>query len=289
MVSRTPRTLLLLAYGFIVLWVVIAMLPFLWTLLGSFRVAPDFFSLDWLNVVTGEFTKKNTGSVLTTENYHRVWIEEEFWRNAINTVVVTGSVVVISLTFGVMGGYALARSRARYAFWILIGALMFRAMPHIALIAGYLYPFFQLGVWGYLPTTIIVLVAINQPFTIWMMRSFFLNVPTELDESALVDGSTRIQAFWHVIMPVMWPGVITTGLFSFLLAYNDFTVTVSLLTSENFTMVPKLNSFLGTNMYEGPRKNAIAAVVSTTAPLFLLVMFFQRQLVSGLTQGAVKG
>ena len=136
MVSRVPRTLLLLAYGFIVLWVVIAMLPFLWTLLGSFRVAPDFFSLDWLNVVTGEFTKKNTGSVLTTENYHRVWIEEEFWRNAINTVVVTVSVVVISLTFGVMGGYALARSRARYAFWILIGALMFRDMPHSALIEG---------------------------------------------------------------------------------------------------------------------------------------------------------
>jgi multiple sugar transport system permease protein len=90
-------------------------------------------------------------------------------------------------------------------------------------------------------------------------------------------------------MPVMWPGVVTTGLFSFLLAYNDFTVTVSLLSGENFTMVPKLNSFLGTVMYEGSRMNAVAAVVSATAPLFFLVMFFQRQLVAGLTQAAVKG
>ena len=289
MVNKTPRALLVLTYGFVIVWVILSTFPFLWTLLGSFKVTSDFFGLDWMNVVTGEFTKKQTGGALTGENYQRLWVDQQFWRNALNTLIVTVSVVVISLTFGVLGGYALARSRARYAFWILIVALVFRAMPHITLIAGYLYPFFEFGVWGYLPTAIIVLVAINQPFTIWMMRSFFLNVPTELDESALVDGCTRIKAFWHVIMPVMWPGVVTTGLFSFLLAYNDFTVTVSLLSGENFTMVPKLNSFLGTVMYEGSRMNAVAAVVSATAPLFFLVMFFQRQLVTGLTQAAVKG
>ena len=87
----------------------------------------------------------------------------------------------------------------------------------------------------------------------------------------------------------MWPGVITTGLFSFLLAYNDFAVTAMLLSSDNQTMVPKIASFLGTTMQQGKVMYAVAAVVSATVPLFLLVLFFQRQIVSGLTAGAVKG
>ena len=99
----------------------------------------------------------------------------------------------------------------------------------------------------------------------------------------------RFQAFRNVIIPVMWPGVITTGLFSFLLAYNDFALTSLLLTHENQTMVPKIASFLGTTQVEGNIMYAVAAVVSATAPLFVLVMFFQRQIVSGLITGAVKG
>ena len=92
-----------------------------------------------------------------------------------------------------------------------------------------------------------------------------------------------------MIIPVMWPGVITAGLFSFLLAYNDFAITAMLLSQENQTMVPKINSFMGTTQTEGNVMFAVAAVVSAIIPLFILVMFFQRQLVSGLTAGAVKG
>ena len=149
--------------------------------------------------------------------------------------------------------------------------------------------FFEWNLWGILPTTIIVLVAINQPFTLWMLHSFFQNIPKDLDESAKVDGCTQFQAFRYVIIPVMWPGVITTGLFSFLLAYNDFAVTSMLLSDENRTMVPKIAAFLGTTYTEGNVMFAVAAVVSATAPLFILVMFFQSRIVSGLTAGAVKG
>ena len=91
-----------------------------------------------------------------------------------------------------------------------------------------------------------MLVAINQPFTLWLLYSFFKTVPKELDESALIDGCSYFQAFRHIIMPVMWPGVITAGLFSLMLAYNDFTVTALLLNQENHTMVPKIQSYLGT-------------------------------------------
>jgi ABC-type glycerol-3-phosphate transport system permease component len=288
--QRRPAGLAALSTAFIVLWLMLAAFPFVWTVWGSFKIEADFFSReDWQNALFGVRTIQMTGSPFTLDGYEGAWVREEFWRAVLNTAIVTVSVVLISLTFGTLGGYALARSGFRYTFWILMAALVFRAMPHITLVSGYLLPFFQLNIWGYLPTAIIVLVAINQPFTLWMLHSFFLSIPKDLDESAMVDGCTRFQAFRMVIIPVMWPGVITTGLFSFLLAYNDFAVTAMLLSQGNQTMVPKIASFLGTTQAEGRVMYAVAAVVSATVPLFLLVLFFQRQIVGGLTAGAVKG
>ena len=293
MASKSQRAsvgLRLLSNGFIIVWVILAAFPFFWTLWGSFKVGLDFFSIaDWTNALTGAQTLDVYGQPFTGVGYEGAWVKEEFWRSVINTGIVCLFVVCTSLTIGTLGGYALSRSGFRYTFWLLIIALIFRAMPPITLVAGYLLPFFEWNVWGILPTTIIVLVAINQPFTLWMLHSFFQNIPKELDESAKVDGCTQFQAFRHVIIPVMWPGVITTGLFSFLLAYNDFAVTSMLLSEDNRTMVPKIAAFLGTTYTEGNVMFAVAAVVSATAPLFILVMFFQRQIVSGLTQGAVKG
>ena len=287
---KRPSLLSIAAMAFLAMWLAVAAVPFLWTLWGSFKVQADFFSkLDWQNALYGVFTLAETGGYFTGNGYEGAWIKEEFWRSSVNTLIMTFSVVAISLTLGTLGGYALSRSGYRYAFWILIVALIFRAMPHITLVSGYLLPFFQLNLYGHLGTTIVVMVAINQPFTLWMLHSFFQNIPKDLDESAMVDGCTRFQAFRYVIIPVMWPGVITTGLFSFLLAYNDFALTGLLLSQENQTMVPKIASFLGSAQEEGNVMYAVSAVVSATAPLFILVMFFQRQIVSGLTAGAVKG
>ena len=279
-----------LSIAFVILWVLVASFPFLWTVWGSFKVQGDFFSkADWTNAIYGIFTTRETGSPFTLDGYYGAWIQEEFWRNVLNTSVIVFFTVVISLTFGTLGGYALARSGFRYAFWILMAALVFRAMPHITLVSGYMLPFFEWNIWGLKGTAVIVLVAINQPFTLWMLHSFFLNIPKDMDESAMVDGCTRFQAFRHVIVPVMWPGVITTGLFSFLLAYNDYAVTSMLLSKPNETMVPAVASFLGSVQVQGNIMFAVAAVVSATAPLFVLILFFQRQIVSGLTAGAVKG
>jgi len=288
--EQRSTTLTVFSYSVVLIWLFVAAFPFIWTLWGSFKVEGDFFSkADWRNAWTGVRTIIETGGSFTGQGYDGAWVQEEFWRSVMNTTIVVVSVVIVSLTFGTLGAYALSRSNYRYTFWLLIAALIFRAMPPITLVSGYLLPFFEWNVWGYLPTAAIVLVAINQPFTLWMLHSFFENIPKELDESAMVDGCTRFQAFRHVIIPVMWPGVITTGLFSFLLAYNDFAVTAMLLSKENQTMIPKIASFLGTTQTEGNVMFAVAAVVSATAPLFILVMFFQRQIVSGLTAGAVKG
>ena len=263
-----------------------------------FGVLPPVLSA--INGVLGPLGRPVIG--LTAEHYEAVWVVHDFYRNFLNSLWVTSGVVIVSLTVGTLAGYGLARSGSSLAFWILVVALIFRALPHSVLVAGYL-PFFinsaailepVLGdaaptLYGQPLAVIAVLVSINQPFTIWMLRSFFQNIPAELDEAARVDGCTHFQAFRWVIMPVMWPGVITTGLFSFLLAYNDFLVTSLLLDASNQTMVPAIASFFNRETTTTDQVEAVAAAVSITAPLFLLVMVFQRQIVSGLTAGAVKG
>ena len=253
-----------------------------------------------LNSFTGPLGTPIIG--LTTEHYYAVWFENEFTRNFANSMIVTAGVVTVSLTVGTLAGYGLARSGSNLAFWLLILALIFRALPHSVLVAGYLPWFINSAeilrpIFGEISPTlygqpwavIAVLVAINQPFTIWMLRSFFHNIPQELDEAARVDGCSHFQAFRRVIMPVMWPGVITTGLFSFLLGYNDFLVTALLLDAQNQTMVPAIVGYFNRETTTTDQVEAVAAAVWIIAPLFLLVMVFQRQIVSGLTAGAVKG
>ncbi len=257
-------------------------------------------ALNILNPLLGPLGRDVLG--LTTEHYETVWIDRGFTNNFKNSLIVTTGVVTVSLTVGTLAGYGLARSGSTLAFWLLIVALIFRALPHSVLVAGYLPVFINSAEWlspilgenaptlyGKPFAVIAVLVAINQPFTIWMLRSFFQNIPAELDEAARVDGCNHFQAFRRVIMPVMWPGVITTGLFSFLLAYNDFLVTSLLLDAQNQTMVPAIVGMFNRETTTTDQVVAVAAAVSIIAPLFFLVMIFQRQIVSGLTAGAVKG
>ena len=225
----------------------------------------------------------------TSQHYEAVWVENEFYKQFLNTIIVTSGVVTISLTVGTLAGYGLARTNSMMAFWLLIAALVFRALPHSVLVTGYLEPFINYGLYGKRTAVIILLVAINQPFTIWMLRSFFMNIPQDLDEAAQIDGCNPFQAFWKVIMPLMWPGVITTGLFSFLLAYNDYLVASLLLDGQSQTMVPAIIQYFNMETKMTDLVEAIAAAASITAPLFLLVMFFQKQIISGLTTGAVKG
>ncbi|GAA6160824.1 hypothetical protein NBRC116589_29980 [Ruegeria sp. HU-ET01832] len=279
-------------------WVVGVLVALIAFLLVFFVVLPAVLNV--LNPLFGPLGRDVLG--MTTEHYKTVWVDRGFSNNFKNSLIVTAGVVTVSLTVGTLAGYGLARSGSTLAFWILLIALIFRALPHSVLVAGYLPVFINSAEWlapilgenaptlyGKPFAVIAVLVAINQPFTIWMLRSFFQNIPAELDEAARVDGCNHFQAFRRVIMPVMWPGVITTGLFSFLLAYNDFLVTSLLLDAQNQTMVPAIAGMFNRETTTTDQVVAVAAAVSIIAPLFFLVMIFQRQIVSGLTAGAVKG
>lgn len=276
MKRRTP-TLTLLLHAGLLAWTLVACLPIVWTAVISLRQYVDAFSIPvrWL-------------APLTFENYTRLWFEQGFHRNFLNTAIVTAGTVTISLTVGCLAGYALARYRGGLGFWLLLVALVFRSLPHSTLLPSFYVMFDALGIRNEYLTLIVVLVAINQPFTIWMLRAFFVNIPQELDEAAMVDGCTRFQAFRRVIIPVMWPGVITTGLFSFLLAYNDFLLSSSLVNADKLTMPAAIANAINAES-EAFLMQGVAGAVSITIPLVILVLIFQKQIVSGLTQGAVKG
>ena len=278
MKRRRPIWLAALTGTGLWVWVFIAVFPFFWMFLISFREPVHAFS-----------SPPTLFAPMTLENFRHIWVEDKFWRFGINTVIVTLATVAVSLTIGCLAGYALARYRGSLGFWLLVTALVFRALPHVVLLTAYKPTFFQLGIWSRYETLIMVLVAVNQPFTIWMLRAFFISIPKDLDEAAMTDGCSRWQAFRLVIVPVMWPGVITAGLFAFLLAYNDFLIASQLMNGEMTTMTAALGNYMGQNRSMDRLMHGIAGAVSVVVPIMILIYLFQKQIVAGMTAGAVKG
>lgn len=211
----------------------------------------------------------------------------DFYDYFLNTIIVTASTLAISLFIGCMGGYALARYSGKAGVVILILALIFRALPPMARVLPYYYLGQISGLYDTLILLVIALIATNQPFTIWMLRSFFMTIPKALEEAAMIDGLNRFQAFFIIILPVVWPGVITTGLFTLLLAYNEFLLP-RILTQTNWTVPVAISGFTS-GEDAAYRTIAAAASFSIAIPIIIVVIFFQKYLISGMTSGAVKG
>ena len=211
----------------------------------------------------------------------------EFYDYFLNSVIVTVGTVAISISIGCLAGYGLARYAGIAGVVILFAALAFRALPRMAFILPYYYFAQVTGLYDTYALLIITFVAINQPFTIWMLRSFFMEVPREIEEAAMIDGCNRLTGFLRVIVPISWPGIITTSLFTLLLAYNEFLL-ARLLTSSLWTLPVGISRFTsGEDIRLITLSNASA--VSITLPIVVLIIFFQRNLVKGLAGGAVKG
>ncbi len=212
---------------------------------------------------------------------------ERFYRYFLNTIIVTAGTICISISIGCLAGYALSRYAGLAGVIILVAALGFRSLPGLSYILPYWWFGQRSGLYDTHILLIITLVAINQPFTIWMLRSFFMNIPKEIEESAMVDGANRLTAFTSVIIPIMWPGIISTALFTLLLAYSDFLL-VRILTQSNWTLTVAISKYAG-GEDPGHITLAAAAAVSAAIPIIIVVFIFQGQLVKGLTSGAVKG
>jgi multiple sugar transport system permease protein len=211
----------------------------------------------------------------------------EFYGYFLNSVIVTVCTLAVSLTIGCLGGYGLARYTGILGVVILVAALGFRALPRMAFVLPYYYLGQMSGLYDTQLLLILTLVAVNQPFTIWMLRSFFMEVPREIEEAAMMDGAGRLQSFLRVIVPITWPGIITTGLFTLLLAYNEFLL-ARILTQSKWTLPVAIAQYTSG---EDASHLAIAAAgsVSITLPIIFVIIVFQKYLIKGLASGAVKG
>ncbi len=224
-------------------------------------------------------------------NLEYVFDNGDFVRAIANSAIVSVGTVLVALTFGSFAAYALGRMKFRgrsATLYIILAMTMF---PSIAIL-GSLYQMIRwANLYNTIPALIITYLTFTLPFTVWVLANFFRAMPGELEESALVDGSTPFQAFYKILLPLALPGLVTTGLLAFIAAWNEFLFALTFTTQDYQarTVQPAIASFSGNTQYDEPWGSIMAASVVVTIPLVLLVLVFQRRILGGLTAGAVKG
>ena len=212
----------------------------------------------------------------------------EFYDYFVNTMIVAIGTVIISIGIASLSGYALSRYLGIAGVILIILALAFRSLPRMAFGLPYFWMGQISGLYDSNFLVIIALAAVNQPFAIYMLRSFFKDIPKEIEEAAMVDGASRFEAFIKVIVPIMWPGIITTSLFTLVLVYHEFLL-VRILTLKNWTLAVAMQQYLGGISDSGSLPLKSAAAVSAALPLLVVILFYQKHLIKGITAGSVKG
>jgi len=250
--------------------------PLIWAVLTSLKDPRDAFTIP--PTIIFEPTLK----------YHiEVWTENDFVFYLMNSLIISAGTVFISVPAGSLAAYALSRIPRRSAGPILSALFTIRMFPHMLLAI----PFFVMGTFLNMidtyPLLILALVAINQPFTIWLMHCFFLEIPRDLDEAAAIDGCSNWQAFRIVILPLARPGMTVAALFSLLLSYNEFLFALILTGTDTKTLPVAIASFGGEDISSWSL--SAAGAIGIMLPIVLVMLLLQRHLVRGLTAGAVKG
>lgn len=252
--------------------------PFLWMLVTSLK-GPQELALQYPTLIPRH---PDPG------NYARVLVRAGFGRYFLNSALVAVATTLISVALAALAGYAFARFRLPGGKALLLGILATQMFPGI-LLAIPLYGLLRdLRLLDSLPGLVLVYTTFALPFCVWMLRNAFLTVPRELEESALVDGCTRLGALWRVVLPVALPGIAATAIFSFILAWNEFLYANTFISSaEKRTLAVGLQSLIGE--FTTDWGLLMAGAVVTTVPLVLAFLAVQRRLTQGLAAGAVKG
>jgi trehalose/maltose transport system permease protein len=258
--------------------VFISVFPFYYAILTSFKSGTDLFRIDYW---PKSFALDNYIAVLTTGS---------FVRNLGNSLLVSTVVVAISLLLAVTASFALARVRFRGRSLLLFTILSVSMFPQIAVLAGLFEIIRFFGIFNTPLALIFAYMIFTLPFTVWVLTTFMRDLPIEIEEAAIVDGASPWVIITKVFMPLMWPALVTTGLLAFIAAWNEFLFALTFTSSNATRTVPVAIALLsGSSQYEIPWGNIMAASVIVTVPLVVLVLIFQRKIISGLTAGGVKG
>ena len=257
--------------------IVLVVGPFLWILMNSFKTQIAILSGAWV------FTP-------TLDSYEDVLLSRrsDFVSGLYTSLIVATASTAIVLVIGTLAAYSL--HRFRWAHWVVAGLLgwmlAFHVIPVITMVGPWYLVFKELGLYDTRTALILTHVAINLPMAVWLMMSFFKQLPPEIEEAALVDGCRPLSAFWLVTLPLVVPGLIATGVLSFIFSWNEFTVALNLTSQSNATVPVVVAKFA--NDYEVQHSQMAAASILATLPALLLMFFGQRFIVQGLTQGSVK-
>jgi len=224
------------------------------------------------------------------KNYSSIFKNDDFTNGLKNSAIVAFSVTILALAFGSFAAYVLARLKLRGKFIILGIVLSVTTFPQIAIAAPLFKLWSDIGIFNTWIGLIIPYLTFALPLSIYILVSFFREIPKDLEEAALVDGATRFQAFRKVVIPLAAPGLATAGILTFIFAWNEFLLAVTLTSSPKARTVPAAIAFFtGSTEFEEPLGTIAAASVVISVPLIFLVLFFQKRIVAGLTAGAVKG
>jgi multiple sugar transport system permease protein len=258
--------------------VIFCLFPFYWLLNTSLKTGPDLSGSDLL--------PPNP----TLDNYDAIFSDSNFTIALKNSAIVALTTTALSLIVGAFCAYALARLKMKRKFLILAIVLSISTFPQIAIAAPIFKLWRDIGLYNTIPGLVIPYLTFALPLTIYILTSFFKEIPKDLEEAALVDGATNFEAFRKVVVPLAAPGLATAGILTFIAAWNEFLLAITLTSSTNARTVPAAIAFFtGATQFEQPLGTISAASVVISIPLILLVLFFQKRIVAGLTAGAVKG
>jgi multiple sugar transport system permease protein len=258
--------------------VIFCLFPFYWLVNTSLKTGPDL----------------STSALLppspTLDNYDAIFSDSNFTIALKNSAIVALVTTALSLIVGAFCAYALARLKMKRKFLILAVVLSISTFPQIAIAAPIFKLWRDIGLYNTIPGLVIPYLTFALPLTIYILTSFFKEIPKDLEEAALVDGATNFEAFRKVVVPLAAPGLATAGILTFIAAWNEFLLAITLTSSTNARTVPAAIAFFtGATQFEQPLGTISAASVVISIPLILLVLFFQKRIVAGLTAGAVKG
>jgi multiple sugar transport system permease protein len=258
--------------------VVYSLLPVVWITSLSFKQGDDinnqqFWPTNW-----------------SLDNYRTVFDTNLFTSALRNSLGISLIATAIAVALATVAAYAIARLEFKGKKWVLSTALAIAMFPTVALVGPLFDMWRSLGIYDTWLGLIIPYISFTLPLAIWTLSSFFRQIPWEMEQAAQVDGATAWQAFVKVIVPLAAPGVATATILVFFFAWNDFVFGISLTATDQARPVPAaLAFFTGETFFEQPTAAISAASVIVTIPVMILVLVFQRQIVSGLTSGAVKG
>jgi trehalose/maltose transport system permease protein len=226
----------------------------------------------------------------TLVNYASLFRDQPFARNLLNSAFVAGGVVALSLALSLPAAWALSRVSFRGRGTLMLTVLSASMFPQVAVLSGMFELVQAFGLYDHLGALLLADLVITLPFTVWVLVTFMRQLPKEIEEAAMMDGLGVFTLIFRIFMPLLWPAMVATGLLAFIAAWNEFLFALTFTISTEQRTVPVAIALVSAgNGYEAPWGAIMAASVIVTLPLIGLVVYFQRQIVAGLTAGSVKG